>query len=961
MSDQSLISGGITRTPAADQADPPTAARQGTLPDEAWNPQALESGALIGGRFRLESPLGRGGMGEVWLARDDSPLQRSVAIKFIRPAGSELRQRTRCDPGFHEQFVNEARIGASLAHPNIATVFDFGFHAGEPFIVFEYIAGETLGSLIRRRGRIPLDDARLILGPIAQALDYAHSNQIVHRDLKPDNIRSTTQGQFKILDLGLARILRSNTDWDSFAGTPAFASPEQVLGQPCDGRSDQYSLGLIAYQMLVGRCAFIAQDFRELLSMQADSPPPIPRVLAPDLPEAVSSALLKALSKDPNGRFENCRLFAAALGCTMQNDAVPIPMLSKVARVRRLNSESRWVIPVTRAKSYVGLTPRALWVCDDDRIRRLPLWALMRLERKKQRSMLLEFLDRNETIELRFRFENRRECRDWLEEISRLKAACAMEAADLDPWRLAHRLPLLGRTPNVRHQVLGAVEFLSPHGNEAQIGIEIQAAATGADAVTDLEKERVPHMERTVWRYSGNAIRVIDGDSRREIAARAFNDELPRICASVLLVLAVICIFYPIFIVAAIVPALLAELARILRWPSLATPIGVAIVGMGVAVMMASLILMVSGISAGTPVIGFFPLQGVVGALAGLSLFQASNVQARRCWGALRRYKLAVPDGSKHVETWRRSIGYGTWMLTVSSLLIAALTAILSPTLSKHPVPLQTRAPTPTAVPGTPHPTPMPAAPMPATPDPRALEAQRMVAEGVAKMQATPPDVEGAEVILHRAALAWAQLAAASDAPPGYLLKSAFAQFGWGLALTKATMPTEETLGAARACFTQTLALLDRLESAHPEFQKQPELRADAEHNLRWVDERTRGLVATAGMKSFDRAVTRLRATPADFAGAEAGFRAAANRWSSVLRAQDNPELLGELAVAYFDLGLALEGQRKTTEAAKAYRDSLREFDTLRQRSPNLKEGDTVRAKAERRLAALGTQSAASP
>src|SRR5262249_9762188 len=150
-------------------------------------------------RYGLESLLGQGGMGQVYLARD-AVLQRPVAVKLIRPLDPRLRDRSLHETSLRDAFIGEARIGANLTHPAIATVFDSGFQEGEPFIVFEYIAGETLRDVIRQRGRLPLEEVRLILGPLAQALDFAHSHHVVHRDLKPDNIRATTQGYFKILD-----------------------------------------------------------------------------------------------------------------------------------------------------------------------------------------------------------------------------------------------------------------------------------------------------------------------------------------------------------------------------------------------------------------------------------------------------------------------------------------------------------------------------------------------------------------------------------------------------------------------------------------------------------------------------------------------------------------------------------------------------------------------------------------
>ncbi len=189
-------------------------------------------------------------MGRVYLGRD-TRLDRPVAIKVIIP-DSAGRRGDDTEGSLRERFADEARLGANLAHPAIATVFDYGFHDGHPFTVFEYIPGETLRDLLRRRGPLPLEEVRLILGPLAQALDFAHARHIVHRDLKPDNIRATEQGLFKILDLGLARDFLRHSDWSGFAGTPAYAAPEQAAGLPCDGRADQYALAVIAFELLTG-------------------------------------------------------------------------------------------------------------------------------------------------------------------------------------------------------------------------------------------------------------------------------------------------------------------------------------------------------------------------------------------------------------------------------------------------------------------------------------------------------------------------------------------------------------------------------------------------------------------------------------------------------------------------------------------------------------------------------------
>ena len=188
---------------------------------------SFAAGGLLQGRYELGKELGRGGMGIVYLGRDVR-LDRPVAVKAILAEGSGAS-----DPARREAFAEEARLGANLTHPAIATVYDYGFHDGSPFAVFEFIPGMTLRDVLRLRGKLPLDEVRLIVGALAQALDFAHERHVVHRDLKPENIRATEQGQFKVLDLGLAKDFHRHEDW-TFCGTPAYASPEQAAAQPCD-------------------------------------------------------------------------------------------------------------------------------------------------------------------------------------------------------------------------------------------------------------------------------------------------------------------------------------------------------------------------------------------------------------------------------------------------------------------------------------------------------------------------------------------------------------------------------------------------------------------------------------------------------------------------------------------------------------------------------------------------------
>jgi serine/threonine protein kinase/tetratricopeptide (TPR) repeat protein len=290
---------------------------------------------LVQDRYRIEQELGRGGMGRVYLARD-TRLDRPVAIKVSLLLGRDRIMNREHIEELRQSFAEEARLGANLTHPAIATVYDYGFHDNKPFTVFEYLHGQTLGELRSTRGRLTLEEMRLIIGPLAQALDFAHGRHVVHRDLKPENIRSTEQGLFKILDLGLAKEFLRDVDWSGFAGTPAYAAPEQAGGKACDGRTDQYALALIAFELLAGRRLFESRDRRVLLELHRDAPPTGIDEFLPDVPAVIHQALARALSKDPNDRFATCSDFAVALGCQLLRTPEPVPEILMEADVERM-------------------------------------------------------------------------------------------------------------------------------------------------------------------------------------------------------------------------------------------------------------------------------------------------------------------------------------------------------------------------------------------------------------------------------------------------------------------------------------------------------------------------------------------------------------------------------------------------------------------------------------------------
>jgi serine/threonine protein kinase len=207
-------------------------------------------GTTLNGRYRLEARIGAGGMSTVYRALDET-LQRQVAIKLMnREVASDSDQL--------ERFRREARAVAQLSHPHIVGVIDAGEDDGRPYIVFEYVDGETLKERIRRLGRLPITEAVAYAIEIARALGAAHARHIVHRDVKPQNVLIDEEGRAKVTDFGIARTLDEHglTADGRVLGTTDYVSPEQALGQPVTGQSDLYSLGVVLYEMLTGEVPF---------------------------------------------------------------------------------------------------------------------------------------------------------------------------------------------------------------------------------------------------------------------------------------------------------------------------------------------------------------------------------------------------------------------------------------------------------------------------------------------------------------------------------------------------------------------------------------------------------------------------------------------------------------------------------------------------------------------------------
>ncbi len=256
-------------------------------------------------RYRILEPIGAGGSSQVYLAQDTA-LGREVAIKVLDPQAA-------ADSTLRKLFVKEARALAQLSHPHIVGVFDVGEVDGLPFIVMEYVAGSSLKQRIERSGALPLADAVRLADGIAAGLAFAHSRGIIHADLKPSNILLDLNDKPKICDFGIARTPAEDSTSPQLFATALYVAPERVEGRPASVASDVYGLGLVLYEMLVGKPPFTSGNAAVLLRDHVVRPPVPPSHLRPSLPKDVDSIVLKALAKDPGLRYHKATEVGDAL------------------------------------------------------------------------------------------------------------------------------------------------------------------------------------------------------------------------------------------------------------------------------------------------------------------------------------------------------------------------------------------------------------------------------------------------------------------------------------------------------------------------------------------------------------------------------------------------------------------------------------------------------------------------
>ncbi|MER6254606.1 protein kinase [Streptomyces sp. NPDC001584] len=267
------------------------------------------AGTHVGGRYRLEALLGRGGMGEVWRAYDPR-LDREVAIKFLPPHPA--------DGHVVERFHREAQVTARLQHAGITQVFDSGAQDGQLHLVMELLDGRNLGAVLQERtSGLPVHRAVDLAAQVADALSYAHGADVVHRDIKPANLMLVAGGRVKVCDFGIAGFVHADsglTREGSLMGTPDYMAPEQCQGRRVDGRADLYALGCVLFALLTGRPPFTTHgDFRVVMMDHIHTPPPRPASLRPGVPVELDRFVSVLLSKDPGDRPAYAGAVAARL------------------------------------------------------------------------------------------------------------------------------------------------------------------------------------------------------------------------------------------------------------------------------------------------------------------------------------------------------------------------------------------------------------------------------------------------------------------------------------------------------------------------------------------------------------------------------------------------------------------------------------------------------------------------
>jgi serine/threonine protein kinase len=308
-------------------------------------------GKAISGRYKIEQELGAGGMSTVYRATDLN-LRRTVAVKLIHTHLSR-------DPQFVRRFESEATVVARLKHPNIVQVYDFNNDGGTYYIVFEYVAGESLQNRLVRlaaaRRVMFVEKSVEIAASIADALDYAHQRDVIHRDVKPANVMLDEQGQAILTDFGIAKIVggTQHTASGVMLGTARYVSPEQVQGHPVSSQSDIYSLGATVFEMVTGRPPYQGDSVISVLMAHVNEPLPDLNQIRPGLPPGLSAVIGKAMAKEPSARFRTAGEMAQALRAAASGRPTP-GLVDTGAATAYLGGSQPAAAPVTAGAAHSG-------------------------------------------------------------------------------------------------------------------------------------------------------------------------------------------------------------------------------------------------------------------------------------------------------------------------------------------------------------------------------------------------------------------------------------------------------------------------------------------------------------------------------------------------------------------------------------------------------------------------------
>jgi serine/threonine protein kinase len=321
-------------------------------------------GTLVQARYRLDRPLGRGGMAEVWSSLDER-LDRRVAVKLLAPELSD-------QPESLVRFFTEAQAVARISHPNVVSVLDFGEHENRPFLVMEYMEGASLQD--RTGEPFLVERAFEIVEDAARAAGAAHTVGLVHRDIKPGNILMDREGRSKLADFGIAssHVSEQLTSTGIAVGSPHYVSPEQASGHTCTPRSDVYSLGVVLYELLTGKVPFDAPNATAIAIAHVEQPPVPPGMLVPDLDHEVDSIVLRCLAKDPADRFDDGTALAEALNARDAGSMHPVPMHDDEYFADAPSRVRRTVVAVLTATLLVGVLGLGVWAASQEPRRDLP-------------------------------------------------------------------------------------------------------------------------------------------------------------------------------------------------------------------------------------------------------------------------------------------------------------------------------------------------------------------------------------------------------------------------------------------------------------------------------------------------------------------------------------------------------------------------------------------------------------